>query len=71
MSEQGTEFDPPINQDDDVEGHRHHQVEGPDDDDVEGHRHHQVEGSDDDDVEGHVQPPRGDDTDHVHSINRE
>ena len=51
MSEQGTEFDPPINQDDDVEGHRHHQVEGSDDD-VEGHRHHQVEGSDDD-VEGH------------------
>lgn len=24
-----------------------------------------------DDVEGHVQPPRGDDTDHVHSIIRQ
>jgi hypothetical protein len=23
---------------------------------------------DEDDVEGHIQPPRGDDTDHVHSI---
>jgi hypothetical protein len=25
-------------------------------------------GLEDDDVEGHVQPPRGDDTDHVHGI---
>lgn len=25
----------------------------------------------DEDVEGHVQPPRGDDTDHVHSLYRQ
>ena len=37
-------------------------------DDVEGHLVLQVDGSDEDDVEGHVQPPRGDDTDHLHSI---
>jgi len=47
---------------------------GPDDD-VEGHRvrHAPVDERvrpglvEDDDVEGHVQPPRGDDTDHLHS----
>ena len=40
-------------------------------DDNEGHfRVAQVEGPDEDDVEGHVQPPRGDDTDHVQSLNR-
>jgi hypothetical protein len=31
----------------------------------------QVDGPDADDVEGHVQPPRGDDTEHVHSIARQ
>jgi hypothetical protein len=31
----------------------------------------QVDGPDEDDVEGHVQPPRGDDTDHVHSLVRQ
>jgi hypothetical protein len=35
--------------------------------DVEGHLHSFIDGPDSDDVEGHVQPPRGDDTDHVHS----
>jgi hypothetical protein len=68
MSEQGNEFDPQSNQDEDVEGHRIRQVDGPDED-VEGHRIRQVDGPDED-VEGHVQPPRGDDTDHVQSLNR-
>ena len=35
--------------------------------DVEAHSVYDVDG-DEDDVEGHVQPPRGDDTDHLHSI---
>jgi hypothetical protein len=35
--------------------------------DTEGHFMMQVDGPDEDDVEGHVQPPRGDDTDHLHS----
>jgi hypothetical protein len=40
--------------------------------DTEGHvRAAQVDGPDSDDVEGHVQPPRGDDTDHVHSLARQ
>ena len=34
------------------------QIEDPDTDETE-------------DVEGHVQPPRGDDTDHVHSLLRQ
>jgi hypothetical protein len=36
-------------------------------DDVEGHLIRMIDGPDEDDVEGHVQPPRGDDTDHLHS----
>ncbi|HET8663726.1 MAG TPA: hypothetical protein VFM08_05360 [Nocardioides sp.] len=43
-------------------------------DDVEGHlekRPPLVDGATEDDVEGHVQPPRGDDTDHVHSVVRQ
>ena len=43
-------------------------------DDVEGHldqRPPLVDGITEDDVEGHVQPPRGDDTDHVHSLLRQ
>jgi hypothetical protein len=39
--------------------------------DTEGHIARQIDGPDQDDVEGHVQPPRGDDTDHVHSIVRQ
>jgi hypothetical protein len=35
--------------------------------DVEGHRNLRADGLAEDDVEGHVQPPRGDDTDHLHS----
>jgi hypothetical protein len=52
MSEPGTEF---------------HGLEVDDTDDVEAHRMYMVDGPDDD-VEGHIQPPRGDDSDHVHSI---
>ena len=40
-------------------------------DDVEGHLEQRpplVDGIVEDDVEGHVQPPRGDDTDHLHSF---
>jgi hypothetical protein len=38
-------------------------------DDTDSHfRVAQVDGPDEDDVEGHVQPPRGDDTDHLHSL---
>jgi hypothetical protein len=41
-------------------------------DETEGNlRLSQVAGPDEDDVEGHVQPPRGDDTDHLHSIVRQ
>jgi hypothetical protein len=45
-------------------------------DDVEGHLEQRpplVDGlvEDEDDVEGHVQPPRGDDTDHLHSLLRQ
>ena len=43
-------------------------------DDVEGHLEQRpplVDGIAEDDVEGHVQPPRGDDTDHVHSLLRQ
>jgi hypothetical protein len=39
-------------------------------DDVEGHLEQRpplVDGIVEDDVEGHVQPPRGDDTDHLRS----
>ena len=39
--------------------------------DVEAHQIYQVDATDEDDVEGHVQPPRGDDTDHLHSIVRQ
>jgi hypothetical protein len=56
MSEHGTEFN-------DIEV-----------DDVEGHLEQRpplVDGLVEDDVEGHVQPPRGDDTDHVHSFARQ
>jgi hypothetical protein len=38
--------------------------------DVDGHDGtptSQLDGPHEDDVEGHVQPPRGDDTDHLHS----
>jgi|1186.fasta_scaffold609237_2 hypothetical protein len=35
-------------------------------DDVEGQVSYRIDAPDDD-VEGHVQPPRGDDTDHLHS----
>jgi hypothetical protein len=53
MSEQGTEFT-------DIE------VEDIEVEDTEGHlRLFSMGGPDEDDVEGHVQPPRGDDTDHV------
>ncbi|HET6166792.1 MAG TPA: hypothetical protein VGK78_00955 [Nocardioides sp.] len=55
MSEQGSEF---------------YGLEVEDADDVEGHLMYQVDGPEDDDVEGHIQPPRGDDSDHVHSIVR-
>jgi hypothetical protein len=43
------------------------------DEDLEGHRIIlSVDGPDDqDDVAGHVQPPRGDDTDHIHSLMRQ
>jgi hypothetical protein len=34
--------------------------------DTEGHLLRLIDGPDED-VEGHVQPPRGDDTDHLHS----
>jgi hypothetical protein len=34
--------------------------------DTEGHLVRLIDGPDED-VEGHVQPPRGDDTDHLHS----
>ena len=34
----------------------------------QGTEFHGLEVEDHDDVEGHIQPPRGDDTDHVHSI---
>jgi hypothetical protein len=42
------------------------------DDDTEGHLQGSpvIEGLEDD-VEGHVQPPRGDDTDHLQSIVRQ
>ena len=42
------------------------ELEIDDDQDVEGHLYYAVDGPDED-VEGHVQPPRGDDTDHLHS----
>jgi hypothetical protein len=59
MSEQGTRFNATEFNDIEV-------------DDTEGHlRLSQVDGPDEDDVEGHVQPPRGDDTDHVHSLLRQ
>ena len=51
---------------DDVEGHGIVTTEAPDED-TEGHFIRMIDGPDEDDVEGHVQPPRGDDTDHLHS----
>jgi hypothetical protein len=36
-------------------------------DDVEGHRMAAIDGPDEDDVEAHSPPPRGDDSDHLHS----
>jgi hypothetical protein len=46
----------------------HQDFLAPIDEDVEAHRVPRIDGPDEDDVEGHVQPPRGDDTDHVHSL---
>jgi hypothetical protein len=49
------------------------QLSGFEDEDAPGLRNRMAvtDGLDEDDVEGHVQPPRGDDTDHVHSIVRQ
>jgi hypothetical protein len=45
------------------------QFTGPElDEDVDGHLVAVTDGPDEDDVEAHIQPPRGDDTDHVHSL---
>jgi hypothetical protein len=75
MIENGTENVP--FETEDVEAHlRVRYADGPgqddaaDADDTEGHIRVYVDGPDEDDVEGHVQPPRGDDTDHIHSIMR-
>jgi hypothetical protein len=57
MSEQGNEF-VAFEAEDDVEAHLEQ-------------RPPLVDSAVEDDVEGHVQPPRGDDTDHVHSIIRQ
>lgn len=66
MNENTTEYQ--IEVGDDVEGHRILSIDGPDEDDVEGHRGlTMIDGPDEDDVEAHIQPPRGDDTDHLHS----
>jgi hypothetical protein len=35
--------------------------------DVEAHRMVTIDGPDEDDVEAHIQPPRSDDSDHLHS----
>jgi hypothetical protein len=69
MTEQGAESS--STETEDVEGHRNLMagIEGPDED-VEGHLEQRpplVDGVAEEDVEGHVEPPRGDDTDHLHS----
>jgi hypothetical protein len=42
-------------------------IDGPDEDDVRAHLYLAIDGPDEDDVEAHIQPPRGDDSDHLHS----
>jgi hypothetical protein len=56
-----------IEVEDDVEGHRMAAIDGPDEDDVRAHLYLAIDGPDADDVEAHIQPPRGDDSDHLHS----